>query len=74
MDRAPGVPGPPSARARVACREHVEGEASPSEIQFLGRNGNIHRPGVEVGGGIKEGKKINKIKLHYFLYLWKKTI
>ncbi|ELK06090.1 Complement component C7, partial [Pteropus alecto] len=37
-DHTPGAPGPPSAR-----HEHVGGDALPSEIQLLRRNGNIHR-------------------------------
>lgn len=40
----------------------VGGDASPSEIQFLGGNGNIHGSGVEVGEELKRGKMQKKKK------------
>lgn len=72
MRQAPRVQGHLALGAHC---EHMEGDTPPPEIQFLKRIGNIRRSGwKEEREELKRGKKINKIKLHYFLYLWKKTI
>ncbi|ELK14297.1 Kinetochore-associated protein 1 [Pteropus alecto] len=47
----------PPKYTRGARHECVGGDTPPSEIQILRGNGNIHRSGMEVVGGIKEGDK-----------------